>query len=164
MLIVVTSDKAIVDWSRDSDSGSGNWGVVNVLTPGPQAKATNQLNKLLKKVGKNEPLCIVSHGNDAEIGDENPSQANAWTWTSDDMGNNVGNNLPSDYQAPILLATCCESITDFTANMALALERIRRLNKVWIYGYNKGVPIRHPFPAPDKLDKSVELTGKQVKF
>lgn len=164
MLIVIAKDQGIINWSRNPASGSGNWGTVNVLTPGNQTQATNQLDMFLGQVGQNEPLCITGHGNDAEVGDEDPSINNAWTWTADDMAVRLGNNLPDNYQAPILLDVCCESVADFSARMVISLEQIQRLNRVWIYGYNKSISVQHLIPAPQNIDRNLELYGKQVKF
>ncbi|UTY56252.1 hypothetical protein [Massilia sp. erpn] len=161
MLIVMTRDGAIMK-TVASDAGVEAWGSLKQLSAGTQSQANQQMAQLLKLVKENEPLCITCHGSDQAIGDEG-SDPGDWTWSSDDLAVLLG-GLVDGYKGPILMEVCAESVTDFAAHLAVSLEKKRRLNGVWIYGYNKSISINHPFPAPAKLGQNAELAGKQVKF
>lgn len=59
MLIVVTHDPAVIEWTRDPASNANAWSPVNQVTGGSQQDADRSLGDLLTKVGKNEPLCMA---------------------------------------------------------------------------------------------------------
>ncbi len=162
MLIVITRDKDIMNWVESSKSGSENWIRVKQLSAGTQREVTQQMVQLLKLVKTEEPLCITGHGNDTEVGDEGSDPAD-WTWSNDQLAQLFG-GLVDGYEGPVLMEVCADSVTDFATNLVLSLEKIKKLNGIWVYGYNKSISAYHPFPSPDKLDKNVELYAKQVKY
>ncbi|HTZ85332.1 MAG TPA: hypothetical protein VMB05_01575 [Solirubrobacteraceae bacterium] len=162
MLIVLTRDAKIMAWAASPDSGAEAWPPLKQLSAGDQRDASQQLSTLLKLVKPHEPLCITGHGNDHEVGDEGRKRAD-WTWTSPQLAELLG-GLVDGYKGPILTEVCSNTLTDFSANLVLALQKLKRLNGVWVYGYGKSVDVTHPFPDPSKLDTNRELTGKQVNF
>lgn len=164
MLIVVTHDKKIRNWVDNEQSGANAWGKIEQLSSRDR-KPHDALAALLKGVVKNEALCVTGHGNDAEIGDEDTGRG-AWEWTAAQLATALAENLPADYQAPILIESCGQPTRSFVGNLAVALEKLEKLNKVWIFGYDKGIDEDHKIPPPDlsALGKSAELHGAQVKF
>ena len=162
MLIVITRDPDVIRWANLPISGAMAWGRLKILSAGSQEQATAQMKQYLKLVDRNEPLCITGHGNDYEVGDEG-SGPDDWSWSNDEMAELLS-GLVNGYKGPILMEVCSNSVTDFSANLVVSLEKLKALDLVWIYGYNKGVGITHPFPKPANLTKNIELTGKQVVF
>lgn len=163
MLIVITRDQDIMDWANSAESKSAAWAPVKQLSAGTQSEANSQLQRYLSLVKSSEPLCITGHGNDEEVGDEGSNPAD-WTWTHDELAQQLGAGLVGGYKGPILMEVCAESVTDFAAHLVLSLENRQVLNGVWVYGYNKSVDVTHPFPDPTKLDSNAELYGKQVIY
>ncbi len=162
MLIVITKDQSIIDWVNSEDSGAANWGAIKILSVANQGEANSQMAQLLKLVKSNEPLAITGHGNDEEVGDEGVGAAD-WCWTHAQLAELLGGLVP-DYKGPVLMEVCADSVSDFAAHLVVSLEKLEKLNGVWVYGYNKSIGVTHPFPTPDKLDGNAELTGKQVNF
>jgi hypothetical protein len=162
MLIIITRDANIMNWANSAESGAAAWAQVKQLSAGTQSEADSQLQQLLKVLKSDEPLCITGHGNDTEVGDEGAGAAD-WTWTADRLAQLLG-GLATGYKGPMLMEVCADSVTDFAAHLVVSLESRRKLNGVWVYGYNKSVSVTHPFPAPSQLGKNVELVGKQVNF
>jgi hypothetical protein len=161
MLIVITRDRNIMDWVNSNDSGAAAWGSAKQLSAGDQEDANGQLVTLLKLVKSEEPLCITGHGNDEEVGDEGSGKKD-WTWTHKDLAGLLGGLV--DYKGPLLMEVCADSVTDFAAHLVVSLEAAKKLNGVWVYGYNKGVSVNHKFPSPSSLGKNIELVGKQVSY
>jgi hypothetical protein len=163
MLIVCTKDPIIVQTAQDPRSGSGMWGTLVILDPRfNQAQATAAMTDALRG-SPNEPLCFSAHGNDDEIGDEG-SGSNDWSWSRAKLALILQDALLRGFCGPILIHACAQRVSNFSAGLAVALERIRALNGVWIYGYQKPVPVRAGFPHPYKMDRNVELYGSQVKY
>ena len=161
MLIVITKDQEIMEWASSPESGAGAWGSLKQLSAGTQRTADAQLLEFLSGVAKDEPLCITGHGNDTEVGDEGSGRPN-WTWTHDHLASLLG-ELVDAYRGPVLMEVCAEKVTDFAAHLVLSLESKRLLKGVWVYGYNKSISTRHPFPKPESLARNVELYGKLVE-
>lgn len=61
------------------------------------------------------------------------------------------------------MQVCADTPSDFAAHLAVSLEADGKVHNVWVYGYNKHIDIIRSLPAPDKLDKSVELFAKHVR-
>lgn len=162
MLIIITRDQKVMDAVNSKDSGADAWKPVKQLSAGMRSDADKQMATLLRVVKSNEPLCITGHGCDKEVGDEGSGKGD-WTWTSDELAKLLG-GLVDGYQGPVLMEVCADSVTDFAARLAVALQDEKKLNGLWIYGYSKGVSVSHPFPAPSALSKNAELAGKQVKL
>jgi len=156
MIIVLTQDKAIKKWCQSLDSNSENWEDLWFIESGSAPTATVLLNRYLKKVTHDEPLCITGHGNDNEIGDQNVSGPESWSWSPEELAVYLNQCLPSNYNAPILLEVCSDSVTNFASKLAMNLAKYERTG-LWVYGYIKAVSIKHPFPNPLKLDDNVEL-------
>jgi len=163
MLIVITKDESIIQWARTAASGATAWNRLAPLGSISQRAANRQLTDYLSQVGAEEPLCITGHGNDKEVGDEGDN-ARDWTWTHRELAELLGLGLPVDYRGPILMEVCANTVTDFAAHLVVSLEKLRKLNGVWIYGYNKSVSVRHKFPAPPALKGNLELWAKQVCY
>jgi len=160
MLIVCTQDAEIRRWTNDRESGSARWSPVSLISDNlNQNGATRDLQSLLNVLGRTEVLCLSAHGNDTEIGDEDDE---GWTWTTTDIAAMLARN--PKHQGPILIHACSRSIANFAAGLAVELEKIRALNGVWIYGYNKPVPRKAKYPDPNTLDKQAELQGTRVRF
>ncbi len=164
MLIVVTHDKKIRDWVNDEKSGASAWNNVEQLSL-RERHPDAALAELLKGVGDKEALCVTGHGNDEEIGDED-SEKGAWEWTAEKLAKTLAANLPENYQAPILIDSCGEANKSFVGKLALGLQELKKLNGIWIFGYDKKIDGDHKFPPPDlnALHKLKELHGVQVKF
>lgn len=161
MLIVITKDQEIMEWASSPESGAGAWGSLKQLSAGTQRTANPRLLEFLSGVAQDEPLCITGHGNDTEVGDEGSGRPN-WTWTHADLASLLG-ALVDDYRGPILMEVCANTVSDFAAHLVESLERGRLLTGVWVYGYNKSISTRHPFPNPNNLARNVELYGKLVE-
>ncbi|QQE79754.1 hypothetical protein [Alicyclobacillus sp. SO9] len=161
MLIVITRDEDVMEWASSPESGADAWGSIRQLSAGTQSDANREMRLLLSQVQSGEPLCITGHGNDTEVGDEGSHPAD-WTWTHSQLAALLA-ELGEDYIAPILMEVCAETVTDFAAHLVLSLEKRNALAGVWVYGYNKSISIRHPFPKPVSLDKNLELYAKQVQ-
>ena len=163
MLIVCTQDAAIINWTQQAASNSVLWGNVQYLAVGQtQVQATNQLAGFLANLSNNEPLCLSAHGNDTEIGDAGTGP-NDWGWTTNAIAGLLQANAANN-QGPMLMRVCCETVANFSAGLAVALENIQALNLVWIYGYNRPVPITQVYPAPGNLGNQVDLQGTQVHY
>lgn len=157
MLIILSKDQRLNAWCGYPASHSDNWGRSVELGDGNIISATERLLHALSHVGSDEPLCLFAHGSDTAIGD--PGRI----WTVDDIAVILAMTLGQRaYTGPILIQACADSITNFSTHLALALSRQGVLNGVWIYGYNKPVPIVQVFPAPSQLDTNVELQPVQV--
>jgi hypothetical protein len=162
MLIVCTRDRVIVQTAQDPGSGSGMWGTLVILDPRyNQAQATVQMTNALRAVRVDEPLCFSAHGNDTEIGDELPT---GWGWSCEDLALILQDAMPRNYAGPILIHACAQSVSNFSAGLVLALERIRALAGVWIYGYQRAVPANAGFPDPNRLAQNRELYGTRVSY
>jgi hypothetical protein len=163
MMIVCTKDPAVVGWATNPDSGSEQWHAVAVIPPtSNQAQASRFLADTLATLdlNVNEPLCLFAHGNDDEIGDPGGG-LNDWSWTTDAIAKLLQDRAPR-YRGPILIQACADRISNFSAGLAVALGRLGALRGVWIYGYNRPVPIKKTFPAPASLGSQVDLQGTQV--
>lgn len=162
MLIIVSRDPRLHVWCADPSSHADDWGLIVNLGNGNQASATALLISALGRLGDDEPLCLVGHGNDTEIGDEGSGPSD-WTWTVRQVAAILAARLGlRGYHGKILAETCAETVTNFTTHLALALAGHHALRGVWLYGYNRPVDVWHTFPAPSQLDSSVELQPVQV--
>ncbi len=161
MLIVCTQDPAIASWAQNPKSNSGSWQNVFCLTAGQnQTQATNQLKGHLANLSQTEPLCLSAHGNDTEIGDEG-SGLSDWGWTTADIAQYLADKCPKN-KGPMLMSVCCKTVANFSAGLATKLGKIPALKGVWIYGYNKSVPVTQTFTAPSQMGNMVDLQGTQV--
>lgn len=164
MLIVCTKDPNIIAWTQDTQSGANQWGKIIVIDVFfNQVLATQALADALQQLKKNEPLCLSAHGNDDEIGDEG-SGPNDWSWNRSDIATLLRNNAPQEYSGPILISACADKVSNFSGGLAVELQKIKALNGVWIYGYNKPVGIAQKYPGPNNLAKQVDLQGTQVNY
>lgn len=164
MMIVCTKDQQIVDWTNNNQSGANNWGNTYIIPAGNgQGQATLLFGNALSLVGVNEPLCLSAHGSDTEIGDAGNGH-NDWTWNVNAIANLLINNVPGGYAGPVLIRTCANQITNFSARLAVNLQNVEELNGLWIYGYNRAVLILNPYPNPNNLANQVDLQGTQVHF
>jgi hypothetical protein len=163
MLIVCTQDEVVRNWAQNPLSGSNDWGAVIALPAGPQQNASQAFLNALRALDRNEPLCLSAHGNDTEIGDSGHGP-NDWGWDTEDIAELLRLSVPNHYSGPVLCSVCSETVANFSAGLVVALERARALNGVWIYGYNRPVPSNAHFPAPNELDRKVDLQGTQVNY
>jgi hypothetical protein len=163
MLIVCTHDQNIIDWTLDPNSGANSWGNIYVLNGrNNQRQATLELQHLLDALAPGEPLCLSAHGNDEEIGDEGNGRGE-WGWTSND----IAAMLPATqqhYPGVILIRACARQVSNFSAHLAVALQDMRKLNHLWIYGYNVAIDIDQHYPAPNVLNQRRDLQGSQVNY
>jgi hypothetical protein len=164
MLIVCTKDPAVRNTAQNPDSGSDRWQPPPVLLDPAysQAQATAAMATALRRLGAGEALCFSAHGNDDEIGDEGAGPGD-WGWTRAQIALLLQQNAPN-LNASILIHACAENVSNFSAGLAVALEGIRALNNVWIYGYNRPLPCSGGFPRPALMDRNVELQGTQVHY
>ncbi len=164
MIIVCTKDNTIVNWTNNNQSGANQWG--NSLAINPmcdQNQATQQLGYALGFLGANEALCLSAHGNDTELGDAGNGPFD-WNWNVNTIAGILYYCVPPGYAGPILISACADQITNFSARLAVSLQNGRGLNGVWIYGYNRAVPVQQAFPNPAQLAQQVDLQGSQVVF
>jgi hypothetical protein len=155
MLIVLTQDQDIINGVLSPNSNAQSWAPVNFLQEGGNPTASVALKALLKKLGANEDLCITGHGNDNEIGDENLSGMQSWTWSVMQLANLLQVNLPDGYKGRIVLEVCAKTANSFASKLAYQLGQMGRVG-LYIYGYTTGINITKPFPNP------VTMAGLQV--
>jgi len=86
------------------------------------------------------------------------------TWNVNDIAGILIRNVPNGYAGPILIRICSSHITNFSARLAVSLQNGQGLNGIWIYGYNRAVPVQQAFPDPTNLANQVDLQGTQVVF
>jgi hypothetical protein len=161
MLIIVTQDQSIVNWAGTQQSNARAWGQLIIISARSQQQATAQFTQALSMVGSDEPLCLMGHGNDTAIGDAGSGPAD-WTWSDADVAQILARNLGQEHVAPILIEACADTIANFAAHVAVQLESMRKLNGVWLYGYNRPVDVTNPMPDPHRLDRNVALQGTEV--
>lgn len=164
MIIVCTKDGAVVNWTNNNQSGANLWGNAFAINPmANQDQATQMLCNALAFLGLNEPLCLTAHGNDIEMGDPGNGPYD-WTWNVNLIAGCLAVSVPAGYTGPILIRICANQITNFSARLAVSLQNGQALNGVWIYGYNRAVPMQQAFPNPANLANQVDLQGTQVVY
>jgi hypothetical protein len=163
MIIVCAQDPAIQAVAMNPGSGASAWGNVYILG-GTQRSASSQFGGALRLLERYEPLCLSAHGNDTEIGDGD-EVARPWTWTTTDVAALLNTYAPHNYAGPILISACANTVANFSAGLALALDGAAQyMNGIWIYGYNIAVATNTTFPNPNGLSMNVELQGSRVNF
>ena len=156
MLIVCTRNPVVVRTAQDPRSGSGQWGELVILNPQyNQAQATAAMERALRRA--DGPLCFSAHGNDTEIGDAD----GGWGWTTGELAQILEAGVPGSFAGPILIHACAETVSNFSAGLAVALERIRALNLVWCYGYNRPLPRDAGFPSPSGWTGTPRSRGRR---
>jgi hypothetical protein len=165
MIIVCTKDPNIVAWTQDTtQSGSPLWTRIFVLDGSfDQRQANRAFAAALGLLGKNEPLCLSAHGNDYEIGDAGSSVGD-WSWSRADVASLLATSAPQGYAGPILIRACANTVSNFSAGLAVALQNIPALNGAWVYGYNLAVEITRQYPDPSKLATQKDLQPTQVVY
>lgn len=167
MLIVITKDREIRDFYSDPGSNSAAWGQVLLLNvTDNQERATNALRKALSLFGRNEPLCLVGHGNDTEIGGSG-GEDDPWGWTAQGIAEMLA-ALPHR-PTVVLVEACAEEESDgmkvdpvFGFAQALSTElnrpgRAGTMSGCILYGYINETDVTHTLPDPRTIDKSVEV-------
>lgn len=160
MLIVCTQDPVIRQAATDVEKGGPAWAPVVQLPRGAQPGAQAQFAASLRNLGVNEALCLSAHGNDTELGDAE----GGWTWTPTDVATLLAGNVAERWMGPILVHACAETVANFSAGLAVALERLRSFNGLWCYSFNRPVPSDGGFPPPVDLSRRVDLQGTQVRY
>jgi len=159
MLIVCTQDPNIINWTKNVASQSGLWSPIEVLPTGAsQDQANAALSAAVGRLHPADALCLSAHGNDEEIGDE----SGGWSFSYDTVARLLLESAPKGYQGPILIHACAKQVANFAARLAVALEKLRALSGVWIYGYQKAVDVQSRYPNPQTLDKNRELYATRV--
>lgn len=143
MLIVCTTDRNIVGFANSHPSARP-WAPVHALPAGSQDAATARLRELVGQLGVRDPLLLSAHGHDSEIGDETDA---GWGWDVDELAD-ILRSAPDGWTGPLVFKTCGAEIDGLAAHLALALESRESCMGVWVHGYNQGVPVDEPFPAP----------------
>ncbi|MBV9772328.1 MAG: hypothetical protein JO040_00160 [Gemmatimonadetes bacterium] len=119
-----------------------------------QEGATHAIAVALSELDNGEPLCFSAHGNNKMIGDDH------WQWTYEDITRLLTEHT-NGYSGPILIHACATEIVNFSAHLAVKLEkeleRMLAFRGTCVYGYNRSVPIDTRFPRPDLLDRQVDL-------
>jgi len=157
MLIVVTADQDIRNWTQDPQSNSGAWGTVwGIPRSLAQQDASTALRNQINGLPPAEPICLSGHGNDKEIGDE----VGGWTWTVADLARILANVQPRS--GPLFIRACAKSVVNYSARLAYELEKNQAQPGLWCYGYRIAIDIRAHYPRPQNLDKDVDLQGTQV--
>lgn len=162
MLIVATQVKDIIDFCRSGKSNANAWEPVFFLKEGiRKEEATRAMAENFVKLKEKEALCVVAHGNDNEIGDEDQ---NGWGWNVEEIANLLADHVKVTPRF-VVFESCADSLANFTTKVALKLETRQggsgKLKGATLYGYNKGVT--HPFPSPDQVPKNVDLQPAVVK-
>jgi len=155
MIIVCTQDPVI----RANQAGAAPWGAFNLLAPGGQPAATVQMRGFVGQLGVAEPLCLSAHGNNEEIGDEDPA---GWGWTLQDIASILNTRLPQGYNGDILISACATNVVNFSANLAQVMRNNGWRIGLWIWGYNTPLPSNASYPNPNMLSINVSLQGTQV--
>ncbi|WP_027344957.1 hypothetical protein [Hamadaea tsunoensis] len=167
MLIIITKDRKIRQFYTSTRSNSGAWGqVIELNDTYDQERATNALKKALSRLGANEPLCLVGHGNDTEIGGSGKTR-DPWGWSYADVAPMLA-ALPHRPTA-VLIEACAEEEEDgtkidpvFGFAQALAQQLNRhgqagRMSGCTVYGYINETDSEHSLPNPATIGRSVEL-------
>lgn len=160
MLIVCTQDPVIRQAAADPAKGGANWGRVVQLPPGPQPGARVGFAASLQRLRPNEALCLSAHGSDFELGDEE----GGWGWGTTDVAALLVENVGSTWTGPVLVHACAETVANFSAGLAVALEQHQSFEGLWCYGYNRPLPSEEGYPPPVDLARRVDLQGTQVRF
>jgi hypothetical protein len=158
MLIACTQDNVIRTAATTPAKGGGPWGPIVLLPLGPQAAATAAFAHALREMPAGRPLCLTAHGNDIEIGDFE----GGWGWTTGQIADLLRTNAPPAWRGPILVHACAETVADFAAGLAVAIEMRQVFAGLWCYGYNRDVPSDAGFPPTEGLDRRVDLQGTRV--
>ncbi len=99
------------------------------------------------KIGANQTIVVIAHGNGAEIGNANPEtiDINATTFLALIQGNMQDNVHP----LAIYISTCGPGIAQFAADVRIQAEN----NVIWtntrIYGHSD--PVAGPVPPPNDI-------------
>lgn len=154
MIIVITHDQTMRDYYGNyvshQEPNYQFWQRVTVLPSGlNQQNATARLATLLSQLGPSEPLCLVGHGNDDGIGDEH-SGPGTWWWDSRSLSDVLLNQLPNNYDGPVLIEACGDTEANLPPRLANALEG-SRLAGLWIYGHQYEVELEDPLPSERHL-------------
>jgi hypothetical protein len=158
MLIVCTQDQIIRHTTDDPNSGSPAWKPVIALNLGGQPGATTQFESELRRLEPASPLALSAHGNDHEIGD---AGQRGWVWSAGEVAAMLDRNAPRGWLGPVLIHACAETIVNFSARLAVALEG-SRFRGMWCCGYNRPLASAAGYPSPDSLDKRVDLQWTRV--
>lgn len=162
MLIVCTRDRIIVNAARDPSKHADRWGDLVILNDrSSPAQATVAMSRALQ--GYNGPLCFSAHGNDTDIGDEG-NGVNDWGWSCNQIAALMQNALPANFRGPVLIHACADTVANFAAGLAVALENLRIFNGLWIYGYSRALPADAGYPEVATMGRNAELQGAQVRF
>lgn len=162
MLIICTIDPDIVRHAQQPNSGADRWSRLLILDPSStQQQATASLAAALRSLGSQEPLCLSAHGNDFEIGGSGHDGDN-WGWSRETIADLLRQNAPVNYSGPVLIRACAEHVSNFSAGLAVQLQMSGALNGIWIYGFNRPLPVDATYPRPELMGQSVELQGTQV--
>lgn len=160
MLLVLTQDPQVRRWAEDPRSGSQRWGGIGHAPAGPQQGADAWWRQALPRLGAQEPLLLAAHGNDTEIGDPDPD---GWGWTVGAVVGALG-AAPAAWRGPVVIWACAEQVTNFSARLAVALGDAQVFDGLWVYGFNRPVPVDKTFPDPALLGQQVDLQPTQVTF
>ena len=172
MLIVITKDPSIVNYRQQGVGGEAAWGTLYVINAAhDQHNANQQLIGLLNNLQANEPLCIIGHGNDTEIGGEDVGNDN-WTWTAQEIAFLLNTELGAQ-PGPILIEVCSDDPHDTDKFQVVgfgtevqkefaSMQLSNRLTGATIYSYNTSILKKHTLPAPATIGKSVELQGSKL--
>lgn len=167
MLIVITKDPVIVAFRKKAHSGALAWAPVHFLDAKHSQDAANkQLISLLSSVKADEPLCIVGHGNDKEVGGEGKNGDN-WGWTAQEMAKLLCTHLTVK-PGPILFEVCSDDpqetekfqVIGFGTELHLQMTTLgvpKVLKGATIYSYNDHILAEHTLPDPAKIHKSMEV-------
>lgn len=167
MLIIITKDKKIRTFYSGAGSKSGLWGrVLELNVTDDQDRATNALKKALSLLGADEPLCLVGHGNDTEIGGSGKTR-DPWGWRFDEIAPMLA-ALPHR-PSVVLIEACAEEEDDgtkidpiFGFAQALADQlnkpgQAGRMSGCTVYGYTNETDSQHTLPNPGTIARSVEV-------
>jgi hypothetical protein len=158
MLIVCTQDPVVRNTATQAGKGGAAWAPVRLIPLGTQAAADGVFAEVLGELEAGDALCLSAHGNDTELGDA----VGGWTWSTAEIAELIQEHAPAEWGGPILIHACAESVADFAAGLAVALEMRGVFDGLWCYGYNRAVPADEGFPPPEGLDRRVDLQGTRV--
>jgi hypothetical protein len=171
MLIVITKDPVIVEFRKKAHSGAPAWGPVHFIdAKHGQDAASKQLISLLGSVKADEPLCLVGHGNDEEVGGKG-KDGDDWGWTAREMAQLLCTHLKFK-PGPILFEVCSDEpeeteekhekmhVIGFGTVLHKEINTLgvpKLLRGATIYSYNSHILSEHTLPDPTKIHKSMEV-------
>ena len=156
MLIIVTTNQAVVNWSNTQSSQAKKWGKTKLIMTECKREANILLNIALSELAPGEPLCISGEGDPITLG-----LNDHWYWSPSDLALRLG-ALPADHTGDIYIDIAHPEVCRFHSNLALTLRAMHLLGGARIFGNSIPVGLIHRYAHPKFLMNNHELNSKAV--